>query len=175
MSTKDLEAAIREVADFPKPGILFLDILPLLKDPALLRKLTQGLANFARDIESIVGIEARGFILGSAIAIELNKGFVPLRKKGKLPGAVHSQSYGLEYGTDEIEVQDGVLNQGERVVLVDDVLATGGTLIAGVKLLQKCGVIIESVIVALEIGFLNGRELFEKEFPDIPLHALIVK
>ena len=175
MSTKDLEAAIREVPDFPKTGILFLDILPLLKDPALLRKLTQGLANFARDIESIVGIEARGFILGTAMAIELNKGFVPLRKKGKLPGAVHSQSYGLEYGTDEIEVQDGVLNQGERVVLVDDVLATGGTLIAGVKLLQKCGVIIESVIVALEIGFLNGRELFEKEFPDIPLHALIVK
>ena len=175
MSTKDLEAAIREVADFPKPGILFLDILPLLKDPALLRKLTQGLANFARDIESIVGIEARGFILGTAMAIELNKGFVPLRKKGKLPGAVHSQAYGLEYGTDEIEVQDGVLTKGERVVLVDDVLATGGTLIAGVKLLQKCGVIIESVIVALEIGFLNGRELFEKEFPDIQLHALIVK
>ena len=175
MSTKDLEAAIGEVADFPKPGILFLDILPLLKDPALLRKLTQGLANFARDIESIVGIEARGFILATAMAIELNKGFVPLRKKGKLPGAVHSQSYGLEYGTDEIEVQDGVLTQGERVVLVDDVLATGGTLIAGVKLLQKCGVIIESVIVALEIGFLNGRELFEKEFPNIPLHTLIVK
>ena len=175
MSTKDLEAEIREVADFPKPGILFLDILPLLKDPNLLRELTQNLANFARDIESIVGIEARGFILGTAMAIELNKGFVPLRKKGKLPGAVHSQAYGLEYGTDEIEVQDGVLNQGERVVLVDDVLATGGTLIAGVKLLQKCGVVIESVIVALEIGVLNGRELFEKEFPNIPLHALILK
>ena len=175
MSTKDLEAAIREVPDFPKPGILFLDILPLLKDPILLRELTHNLANFAKDIECVVGIEARGFILGTAMAIELNKGFVPLRKKGKLPGAVHSQSYGLEYGNDEIEVQDGVLNQGERVVLVDDVLATGGTLIAGVKLLQKCGVVIESVIVALEIGFLNGRELFEKEFPDIPLHALIVK
>ena len=175
MSTKDLEAAIREVPDFPKTGILFLDILPLLKDPILLRELTQNLANFAKDIECVVGIEARGFILATAMAIELNKGFVPLRKKGKLPGAVHSQSYGLEYGTDEIEVQDGVLTQGERVVLVDDVLATGGTLIAGVKLLQKCGVIIESVIVALEIGFLNGRELFEKEFPDIPLHTLIVK
>ena len=175
MSTKDLEAEIREVADFPKPGILFLDILPLLKDPILLRELTQNLANFAKDIECVVGIEARGFILATAMAIELNKGFVPLRKKGKLPGAVHSQSYGLEYGTDEIEVQDGVLTQGERVVLVDDVLATGGTLIAGVKLLQKCGVIIESVIVALEIGFLNGRELFEKEFPNIPLHTLIVK
>jgi len=175
MSTKDLEAAIREVPDFPKTGILFLDILPLLKDPILLRELTQNLANFAKDIECVVGIEARGFILATAMAIELNKGFVPLRKKGKLPGAVHSQSYGLEYGTDEIEVQDGVLTQGERVVLVDDVLATGGTLIAGVKLLQKCGVIIESVIVALEIGFLNGRELFEKEFPNIPLHTLIVK
>ena len=175
MSTKDLEAAIREVPDFPKTGILFLDILPLLKDPILLRELTQNLANFAKDIECVVGIEARGFILATAMAIELNKGFVPLRKKGKLPGAVHSQSYGLEYGNDEIEVQDGVLTQGERVVLVDDVLATGGTLIAGVKLLQKCGVIIESVIVALEIGFLNGRELFEKEFPNIPLHTLIVK
>jgi adenine phosphoribosyltransferase len=175
MSTKDLEAAIREVPDFPKAGILFLDILPLLKDPILLKSLTQQLANYAKEIDSVVGIEARGFILGTAMAIELSKGFVPLRKKGKLPGAVHSQAYGLEYGTDEIEVQDGVLYSGERVVLVDDVLATGGTLIAGVKLLQKCGVVIESVIVALEIGALNGRELFEKEFPNIPLHALIVK
>ena len=175
MSTKDLEAAIREVPDFPKAGILFLDILPLLKDPILLKSLTEQLANYAKEIDSVVGIEARGFILGTAMAIELGKGFVPLRKKGKLPGAVHSQAYGLEYGTDEIEVQDGVLFSGERVVLVDDVLATGGTLIAGVKLLQKCGVVIESVIVALEIGVLNGRELFEKEFPDIPLHALIVK
>jgi len=175
MSTKDLEAAIREVPDFPKAGILFLDILPLLKDSTLLKSLTQQLANYAKEIDSVVGIEARGFILGTAMAIELGKGFVPLRKKGKLPGAVHSQAYGLEYGTDEIEVQDGVLFSGERVVLVDDVLATGGTLIAGVKLLQKCGVVIESVIVALEIGVLNGRELFEKEFPDIPLHALIVK
>jgi len=175
MSTKDLEAAIREVPDFPKAGILFLDILPLLKDPILLKSLTQQLANYAKEIDSVVGIEARGFILGTAMAIELGKGFVPLRKKGKLPGAVHSQAYGLEYGTDEIEVQDGVLYSSERVVLVDDVLATGGTLIAGVKLLQKCGVVIESVIVALEIGILNGRELFEKEFPNIPLHALIVK
>ena len=175
MSTKDLEAAIREVPDFPKAGILFLDILPLLKDPILLKSLTQQLANYAKEIDSVVGIEARGFILGTAMAIELGKGFVPLRKKGKLPGPVHSQAYGLEYGTDEIEVQDGVLYSGERVVLVDDVLATGGTLIAGVKLLQKCGVVIESVIVALEIGVLNGRELFEKEFPNIPLYALIVK
>jgi adenine phosphoribosyltransferase len=175
MSTKDLEAAIREVPDFPKAGILFLDILPLLKDSTLLKSLTQQLANYAKEIDSVVGLEARGFILGTAMAIELGTGFVPLRKKGKLPGAVHSQSYGLEYGTDEIEVQDGVLYSGERVVLVDDVLATGGTLIAGVMLLQKCGVVIESVIVALEIGVLNGRELFEKEFPNIPLHALIVK
>ena len=175
MAANDLQAAIREVPDFPEPGILFLDILPLLKDPALLKQLTQSLAGYAQDIQSVVGIEARGFILGSAMAIELGKGFVPLRKKGKLPGAVHSQSYGLEYGTDEIEVQEGVLNHGERIMLVDDVLATGGTLIAGVKLLQKCGVVIESVVVALEIGFLNGRELFEKQFPDIPLHALIVK
>ena len=173
MAVKDLEAAIREVPDFPKPGILFLDILPLLKDSALLKQLTQSLASYAQDIQSVVGIEARGFILGSAMAIELGKGFVPLRKKGKLPGAVHSQSYGLEYGTDEIEVQEGVLNPGERIMLVDDVLATGGTLIAGVKLLQKCGVVIESVDVALEIGFLNGRELFEKQFPDIPLHGLM--
>jgi adenine phosphoribosyltransferase len=175
MSTKDLEAAIREVPDFPKAGILFLDILPLLKDSTLLKSLTQQLANYAKEIDSVVGIEARGFILGTAMAIELGKGFVPLRKKGKLPGAVHSQAYGLEYGTDEIEVQDRVLYSGERVVLVDDVLATGGTLIAGVKLLQKCGVVIESVIVALEIGALNGRKSFQEEFPDIPLHALIIK
>ncbi len=178
MSDRGIDAlaeAILEVPDFPKPGILFLDILPLLKDPILLETLTKKLSAFVQNVDSVVGIEARGFILGTAMALDLRKGFVPLRKKGKLPGPVHSQSYGLEYGNDEIEVQDGVLFPGERIVLVDDVLATGGTLIAGVKLLQKCGVVIESVIVAIEIAALNGRELFELEHPDIPLHALIIK
>jgi adenine phosphoribosyltransferase len=114
-------------------------------------------------------------ILGSAVALELGKGFVPLRKKGKLPGATFEESYGLEYGNDTLEIQGGVLNRGDRVLLIDDVLATGGTLVAGVKLIHQCGAVVESVVVALEIAELPGRDKFAGTFPDIALNSLFVK
>lgn len=175
MSKSELEAAIRQIPDFPSPGILFFDILPLLKDRAHFANLTKELASFAKSIDVVAGVEARGLILGSAVALQLGKGFVPLRKKGKLPGATFEESYGLEYGHDTLEIQEGVLNSSDRVLLIDDVLATGGTLIAGVKLIQQCGAIVESVAVALEIADLFGRQKFADEFSDISLNALFLK
>ena len=175
MSREELEGAIRQVPDFPKPGILFFDILPLLKDPKHFTTLTKELSVFANAIDVVVGIEARGLILGSAVAQHLGKGFVPLRKKGKLPGATLEESYGLEYGKDTLEIQEGVLNCGDRVLLIDDVLATGGTLVSGVKLIHQCGAVIESAVVALEIEGLPGRSSFLGAFPEITLNSLFVK
>jgi adenine phosphoribosyltransferase len=175
VSRAELEGAIRQVPDFPAPGILFFDILPLLKDPNHFSNLTKELSAFANSIDVVAGIEARGLILGSAVALHLGKGFVPLRKKGKLPGATFEESYGLEYGTDILEIQEGVLNRGDRVLLIDDVLATGGTLVAGVKLIQQCGAVVESAVVALEIEGLPGRSSFVEAFPDIALNSLFVK
>jgi adenine phosphoribosyltransferase len=172
---EELEGAIRQVPDFPLPGILFFDILPLLKNPKHFAVLTRELSMFANAIDVVVGIEARGLILGSAVALHLGKGFVPLRKKGKLPGATLEESYGLEYGKDTLEIQEGVLNHGDRVLLIDDVLATGGTLVAGVKLIQQCGAVVESAVVALEIKGLPGRSYFVEAFPDIALNSLFVK
>jgi len=175
MSREELEKAIRQVPDFPSPGILFFDILPLLKDRIHFANLTKELASLAGSVDVVAGIEARGLILGSAVALELGKGFVPLRKKGKLPGTTFQESYGLEYGNDTLEIQEGVLGSSDRVLLIDDVLATGGTLVAGVKLIQQCGAIVESVAVALEIAELPGRQKFAGEFPDISLQALFLK
>ena len=175
MSREELECVIRQVPDFPRPGILFFDILPLLKDPKHFEALTQELSVFANAIDVVVGVEARGLILGSAVALHLGKGFVPLRKKGKLPGATLEESYGLEYGKDTLEIQKGVLIPGDRVLLIDDVLATGGTLVAGVKLIEKCGAVVESVAVALEINGLPGRLNFLRVFPDIDLNSLFQK
>ena len=175
MGREELEGALRQVPDFPLPGILFFDILPLLKDSKHFAVLTKELSVFANAIDVVAGIEARGLILGSAVALRLGKGFVPLRKKGKLPGATFEESYGLEYGKDTLEIQQGALNRGDRVLLIDDVLATGGTLVAGVKLIQQCGAVVESAVVALEIEGLPGRGSFLGAFPDIALHSLFVK
>ena len=175
MSREELEGAIRQVPDFPLPGILFFDILPLLKDPKHFAVLTKELSIFANAIDVVAGIEARGLILGSAVALHLGKGFVPLRKKGKLPGATLEESYGLEYGKDTLEIQEGVFNRGDRVLLIDDVLATGGTLVAGVKLIHQCGAVVECVAVALEIKELQGRSNFYGAFPNIALNAIFAK
>ena len=175
MSREELDGAIRQVPDFPMPGILFFDILPLLKNPKHFATLTKELSVFANAIDVVVGIEARGLILGSAVAQHLGKGFVPLRKKGKLPGVTLKESYGLEYGNDTLEIQEGVLSRGDRVLLIDDVLATGGTLIAGVKLIHQCGAVVENVAVALEIAELPGRDKFVGFFPDIALNSLFAK
>ena len=175
MSRAELEGAIRQVPNFPEPGILFFDILPLLRDPKLFSELIKEIANFSNQVDVVVGIEARGLILGAAIALELGTGFVPLRKKGRLPGATFEEGYGLEYGSDTLEVQAGILERGDRVLLIDDVLATGGTLIAGAKLVERCGAVIESVAVALEINELPGRESFAAVFPNIALNSLFLK
>ena len=176
MSKQEVEGAIRQVPDFPAPGILFFDVLPLLKNPKYFSTLTKELSAFAiSSIDVVAGIEARGLILGSAVALELGKGFVPLRKKGKLPGATFEESYGSEYGSDTLEIQEGVLNRGDRVLLIDDVLATGGTLVAGAKLIRQCGAVIASVAVVLEVAELSGRENFACTFPEIDCNALFIK
>jgi adenine phosphoribosyltransferase len=149
--------------------------LPLLKDPKHFRALTQELSEFANAIDVVAGVEARGLILGSAVALHLGKGFIPLRKKGKLPGVTLEVSYGLEYGKDTLEIQKGVLNPGDRVLLIDDVLATGGTLVAGVKLIEQCGAVVDSVAVALEISDLHGRNNFVSTYPKIELNSLFQK
>ncbi|CAN5577613.1 adenine phosphoribosyltransferase [soil metagenome] len=145
-------ALIHDVPDYPKPGVMFKDISPLLGSP-LFPELIQEMADLVRDVDcdAIAGIEARGFILGAAMAHELNVGFIPVRKKGKLPPPVYSQSYKLEYGEDTIEVKPG---KG-RVVVVDDVLATGGTLGAATEALTKAGYTVVDIAVLMDLRFLN--------------------
>lgn len=156
---KDLRAFIRDIPDFPKPGIVFKDITPLLADKEALAEAVERMRReVPAAVAKVAAIESRGFILGGALALSLGRGFVPLRKAGKLPWKTVSVEYTLEYGTDAIEIhQDGV-SPGERVVVVDDVLATGGTAQAACALVEKCGGQVELVIFLLELGFLNGRK-----------------
>lgn len=155
-----LEKTLRVVPDFPKPGIQFLDISPLLEDPQHLKKLIQDLGEASKEFQfsKIVAIESRGFILGSALAMHLGKGFVMVRKKGKLPGQTVQQTYDLEYGTDTIEMLPTSLEKGERVLVLDDVLATGGTAAATCDLVKKLGGVVSACLFLIELDFLNGRE-----------------
>jgi adenine phosphoribosyltransferase len=156
-----LTALIRDVPDFPKPGIVFKDVTPLLKDPAGLALAVELMANPFRNerIDVVVGPESRGFIFGTAVATSLSAGFVPVRKPGKLPYKTRSVSYALEYGTDELHVHADAVKPGMRVLLVDDLLATGGTLAASVKLLgaEGLGATIVGASVLIELDFLKGR------------------
>lgn len=158
---KDL---IRNVPDFPKPGIMFKDITPLLKDPeGFARAVELMAANFDPGaVDVICGIESRGFIFAAALAAKLQKGFVPLRKAGKLPWETTKVKYSLEYGEDVIEVHNDAFAGGNRAVLVDDLLATGGTARAACELIEKTGGKIDSVQFAIELSFLNGREQLKK-------------
>ncbi len=155
-----LKALIREVPDFPKPGILFYDITTLLKDAQGLRTLIDELgAGYAgRGIDKVVGIEARGFIFAPAVAYALNSGFVPVRKPKKLPAAVERVEYQLEYGTDALEIHRDAIRRGEHVLIVDDVLATGGTAAAVTKLVEKLGGKVVGLGFVIELDFLKGRE-----------------
>jgi adenine phosphoribosyltransferase len=167
----DLRSIIRDVPDFPKPGIIFKDITPLLKDPLAFREtldqLQKAVGNLT--INGVVGIEARGFIFGSALAARLGVGFIPIRKPGKLPYATIRESYLLEYGTDTVEMHRDALGDGDRVILVDDLLATGGTMRAGVRLVEKTGARVEKVLFVVELLFLKGREKLE----GYAVHSLI--
>jgi len=155
-----LKAAIRDVPDFPKKGIVFKDITTLLKDPALFRRTVDLLAVLCgeRPVDKVVAIESRGFILGGVLASRLGAGFVPVRKPGKLPAKTLRASYALEYGTDTLEIHEDALKKGERVLIVDDVIATGGTAHAAGELVDRLGAKVVAFAFLVELTFLNGRE-----------------
>ncbi len=157
----DLRATIRDIPDFPKPGILFRDITPLLADPAALGSVIDRLAeHFAdRDVDAVAAAEARGFMFGTPLALRLNVGFVPIRKPGKLPFNKLSQEYQLEYGTDRLEMHSDALTRGHRILLIDDVLATGGTMKACCDLVAATGAEVLACAFVIELSFLEGRKL----------------
>jgi adenine phosphoribosyltransferase len=166
----DLRAFIRDVPDFPAAGIVFKDITPLLADGRVFAEVVAAMSDAiaAVDATTIVGIESRGFIFGAPIASRLGLGFVPVRKFGKLPWRTFTQSYDLEYGTDTLEIHEDAVGSGSRVIVVDDVLATGGTAAATVDLIRGTGASVEAVAVLLELDFLQGRSRL-----DVPIQALI--
>jgi adenine phosphoribosyltransferase len=152
-----IRARIRDVADYPQPGVVFKDITPLLADGAVLSAVVGALAAGHGPVDKVAGIEARGFILAASVACQLGSGFVPVRKQGRLPGPTYAQSYQLEYGTATIEVHQDAFSPGERVLIVDDVLATGGTAEATTDLVRRAGAEVAGVAVILELAFLGGR------------------
>jgi len=168
----DLKSRIREVQDFPTPGVGFKDITPLLADARLFAGSIDLLtANYQPGmVDAIVGIDARGFIFAAAAALRLQAGFVPVRKKGKLPYRTHEQSYDLEYGANSIAIHIDAVKPGSRVLLIDDLLATGGTAAAAAALLQKVGAKILEISFLIELSFLNGRD----KLKDYPVRSLIV-
>jgi adenine phosphoribosyltransferase len=169
-----LDTLIRDVPDFPEPGVMFKDITPLLADHDGFSAVVGALAAAGRDesgavvVDKVVGMEARGFILAAPVALALGAGFVPVRKAGKLPGPTHAVSYELEYGKATLEIHADAVRPGERVLLVDDVLATGGTADATRQLVEAGGASVVGFAVLMELGFLGGRAALG----DLPLHAL---
>jgi len=155
----DLHTLIRDIADYPKPGIVFKDITPLLANSAGLAMAVEQMANPYRTmgVEVVCGAESRGFIFGTAIAQALNAGFIPIRKPGKLPYATHAMSYDLEYGTDTLEIHTDAVQPGQKVLMVDDLLATGGTMQACCELVEKMGGEIVGLTMLIELTFLKGR------------------
>jgi adenine phosphoribosyltransferase len=170
-ATDQLRAAIRDVVDFPKPGIVFKDITPILADRKLFRESISLLCETAGDvrIDKVVGIDARGFIFAAAVADRLGAGFVPVRKKGKLPWKTRQTAYALEYGESIIELHEDAVQPGETILLVDDLLATGGTAAAAVKLLDELGANLIGISVLIELAFLQGRS---KLIPH-PVHSIL--
>ena len=166
----DLKQHIRGIPDFPKPGILFYDISTLLRHEDAWQVAMGRLSRSVRAYQPqlLAGIESRGFLLAAPLALKLGCGFVMLRKRGKLPGPVIGLDYELEYGTDRLEIQADAVTPGQRVVLLDDLLATGGTMAAGVELLRKVGAVVPAAAVIIELAFLNGRSKI-----DVPCEALV--
>jgi adenine phosphoribosyltransferase len=170
-----LRRLVVDVADFPEPGVVFKDITPLLADHTGFTAVIDALAAAGRDasgatvVDKVVGMESRGFILGAPVALELGTGFVPVRKAGKLPRRTHSVSYALEYGEATLEVHTDAIAAGERVLLVDDVLATGGTVAATRGLVESCGGVVAGVAVLMELSFLPGRQTIG----ELPLLCLL--
>jgi adenine phosphoribosyltransferase len=174
MNLDDALLLIREIPDYPKPGIRFQDITPLLSHGEAFIAVTERFASFADTSTVVAGIEARGFIFASAVANQLHSGFVPIRKAGKLPHTTISESYGLEYGTDTLEVHIDAVTPGTKVLLIDDVLATGGTIGAAIELMHRLGAEVVHVVALLEIAGLQGRASLTEKYPNIPISALVV-
>jgi adenine phosphoribosyltransferase len=166
-----IERYIRDVHDFPKPGIVFKDITPLLQSPGGLEQTIDLLAEAASpyEFDLVCGVESRGFIFGTALARQLDKGFIPIRKPGKLPWKTASESYELEYGNDTIEIHVDAAENGQGVLMVDDLLATGGTMEAALKLIRKIGGLPVACMFVIELGFLPGRS----KLGEIPVHSLL--
>ncbi|NLI00273.1 MAG: adenine phosphoribosyltransferase [Chthonomonadales bacterium] len=162
---------IRDVPDFPKPGIVFKDITPVLADPVAFREVLDDLAAYVRTIEAqvVAGIESRGFIMGAPVAAACSLPFVPIRKQGKLPYATITEEYDLEYGTAAIEAHVDAVQPGQRVVIMDDLLATGGTAAASVRLMERLGARVCGLAFVVELGFLNGRAAL----PGLNIHTLV--
>lgn len=165
-----IDACVRPIEDWPAPGVTFRDVTPLLSNPEAFAAVTAALSDAVRALEPdvVVGVEARGFIFGAPLALELGVGFVPVRKQGKLPADTHRATYALEYGEATLEIHTDALSPGARVVVVDDVLATGGTLGAAAELVTECGGTVAGNVVVLEIGALGGREALD----GVPLVSL---
>jgi adenine phosphoribosyltransferase len=169
----DLKSLVRTIPNYPKPGIMFRDITTLLKDASGFKVCVERLVEPYRTagVEAVVAIEARGFILGGAVADRLGTGFVPLRKRGKLPAKTIGQEYELEYGTDMIEVHEDGIREGERILLVDDLIATGGTAEAGVKLVRRVGGLVVGAAFIVDLPELGGAAKLEAQ--GVPCHSLI--
>lgn len=171
---QELRAIIRDVADFPKEGIIFKDLTTVLLYPDLTRKVIDALADALNEKpDAIAGIESRGFWFGTLLAQKLNVPFIPLRKKGKLPGATEAIAYALEYGTATIEIHKGHVKKGWKVMVHDDLLATGGTALAAAQLLEAQGASIHSFSFLVHLSFLDAGDLFKQMYPDVPLTALV--
>ncbi len=155
----DLKSKIRDIPNFPKEGIIFKDITTLLKDPEAFKKSIDKIATFYKDegIEKVIGVESRGFILGAPVAFQLGAGFIPVRKPGKLPSDIYEAKYELEYGTDTLTIHQDALTPGQRVLIVDDLLATGGTVSATIELIKLLGGVIVGIAFLVELSELRGR------------------
>jgi adenine phosphoribosyltransferase len=166
----DLKDYIRGIPDFPKPGMLFYDISTLLRHEdawqVAMGRMARAVRNYNPDL--IAGVESRGFLVAAPLALKLGCGFIMLRKRGKLPGATIGHDYSLEYGTDRIEIQADAVDKGQRVIVVDDLLATGGTMAAGITLLRKVGAVVPATAAMIELTFLNGRKRL-----DVPFETLV--
>ena len=173
MNLQGALSLIREIPDYPKPGILFRDITPMLGNAQAFNLVLAEMSKLIGPSDVIAGIEARGFIFGSALAARAELSFVPIRKSGKLPYKTISAKYGLEYGSDEIEVHVDAFLPNQKVLIIDDVLATGGTLLAAIELTRQCGAEVAGILVLMELDFLEGRKRIADHYPDLKVTSLV--
>lgn len=175
MKKEDVVALIAQIPDYPKPGVLFKDVTPISADPKAVEYINNQIGVYFanHEITKIVGVEARGFILGASLATYLNVGFVPIRKQGKLPRPTFRQEYELEYGIDAVEIHKDALNSGDRVLIVDDVLATGGTATAACRLIEECQATPVGLAVLLNLDFLGGDVKLKASYPQIEILAVL--